>query len=82
VPGYEFSGWTGVSHRRRRRARSSNACRRDREDRCQRRTPGSGSPASGSDAGILSPQEFADFIRSEHTKLGKLIRDAGVRARR
>jgi hypothetical protein len=35
---------------------------------------------TGSEAGILSPQEFADIIRFEHTRLGKLIREAGLRA--
>ncbi len=35
---------------------------------------------SGSDAGVQAPQEFAAFIQLEHTRLGKLIRDAGVRA--
>jgi tripartite-type tricarboxylate transporter receptor subunit TctC len=35
---------------------------------------------SGSSPGIQSPQAFADFIRVEHTRLGQLIRDAGLRA--
>jgi tripartite-type tricarboxylate transporter receptor subunit TctC len=35
---------------------------------------------NGSEAGIQSPQEFADFIRLEYARLGQLIRDARVRA--
>jgi tripartite-type tricarboxylate transporter receptor subunit TctC len=79
VPGYEFSGWTGVV--------APAATPRAIVERLQGEIAkiAAGDEArqwfasSGSDAGILSPQEFADFIRAEHTKLGKLIRDAGVR---
>ena len=79
VPGYEFSGWTGVV--------APAATPRAIVERLQGEIAKIAASdearqwfaSSGSDAGILSPQEFADFIRAEHTKLGKLIRDAGVR---
>ena len=63
----------------RRRVPSSNACTA-RSRRSRPATPAQQwFAASGSEAGILAPQEFADFIRTEHAQLGKLIRDAGVR---
>lgn len=34
----------------------------------------------GSEAGPLAPQAFAEFVRGEHARFGKLIRDAGWRA--
>ena len=34
----------------------------------------------GAEPGVQSPQDFAEFIRADHTRLGKLIRDAGLRA--
>lgn len=36
--------------------------------------------ATGADAGEQKPGEFAAFIRSEHAKLGELVRSAGLRA--
>jgi len=79
VPGYQFTGWTGVV--------APTGTPRPIVERLQGEIAQIAAgdetrqwfAASGSDAGILSPQEFADFILAEHTKLGKLIRDAGVR---
>lgn len=34
----------------------------------------------GAEAGIVSPEAFAQLIRSEHAKWGKVIREAGIRA--
>jgi tripartite-type tricarboxylate transporter receptor subunit TctC len=80
LPGYEFSGWTGLSapaatprpiverlHTEIAKIAASDETRQWFE-------------RSGSEAGIQSPQEFGEFIRAEHARLGKLIRDAGLRA--
>jgi tripartite-type tricarboxylate transporter receptor subunit TctC len=80
LAGYEFSGWTGFAapaatprpvverlHAEIARIAATDEARQWFE-------------RSGADPGIQSPQEFADFIRLEHTRLGKLIREAGVRA--
>jgi tripartite-type tricarboxylate transporter receptor subunit TctC len=80
VPGYEYVGWTGLA--------APAATPRPIVERLHAEIAriAAGDEArqwferSGSEAGIQSPQEFADFIRLEHTRLGKLVRDAGVRA--
>jgi tripartite-type tricarboxylate transporter receptor subunit TctC len=79
VPGYQFTGWTGLV--------APAATPRAIVERLHGEIAKIGASDeakqwfanSGSEADIQSPQEFADFIRSEHAKLGKLIRDAGVR---
>ena len=79
VPGYRFAGWTGLAAPAAtprpivERLHAEIAKIAATDDAKQWFT------ASGSEAGILSPQEFGEFIRVEHTELGKLIRDAGVR---
>ncbi|HSC96680.1 MAG TPA: tripartite tricarboxylate transporter substrate-binding protein [Burkholderiales bacterium] len=35
--------------------------------------------SAGGDVGANSPQEFAAFIRAEHERWGKLIRESGIR---
>lgn len=35
--------------------------------------------SGGADPGLMSPDAFADFIRTEHARWGKVIRDAGIR---
>ena len=55
------------------------AAQRDRPDRGGHETR-QWFGVSGSEAGLQSPQAFTDFIRVEYTRLGQLIRDAGVRA--
>jgi tripartite-type tricarboxylate transporter receptor subunit TctC len=80
LAGYEFSGWTGLA--------APAATPRPIVDRLQAEIAKIAATdearlwfdRSGAEAGILSPPEFADFIRSEHTRLGKLIREAGLRA--
>jgi tripartite-type tricarboxylate transporter receptor subunit TctC len=80
LPGYEFSGWTGLAAPaatprpiiERLHAEITKIAAGDETRQWFERI--------GSEAGILSPQAFADFIRLEHTRLGKLIRDAGLRA--
>jgi tripartite-type tricarboxylate transporter receptor subunit TctC len=80
LPSYEFTGWTGFA--------APAATPRAIVDRLQAEIAKIAATdearqwfeRSGADPGILSPQEFAAFIQDEHTRLGKLIRDAGVRA--
>jgi tripartite-type tricarboxylate transporter receptor subunit TctC len=80
VPGFQFAGWTGLA--------APAATPRAIVERLHAeiaKTAASDDAkqwfaASGSEPGILSPQEFADFIRTEHAHLGKLIREIGLRA--
>jgi tripartite-type tricarboxylate transporter receptor subunit TctC len=80
LSGYEFTGWTGFAAPvatprpvvERLHAEIAKIAATDEARQWFER--------SGADAGIQSPQEFADFIRREHTRLGSLIREAGVRA--
>ncbi|MCW5662064.1 MAG: tripartite tricarboxylate transporter substrate binding protein [Burkholderiaceae bacterium] len=79
VPGYHYAGWTGLVAP----AATPRAVVERLHGEIAKIAAGDEArqwfATSGSDAAILSPPEFADFIRSEHAKLGKLIRDAGVR---
>ena len=80
VPGFQFAGWTGLA--------APAATPRAIVERLHAeiaKTAASDDAkqwfaTSGSEPGILSPQEFADFIRTEHAQLGKLIREIGLRA--
>jgi tripartite-type tricarboxylate transporter receptor subunit TctC len=79
VPGYQFTSWTGLvapaaTPRAIVERLHGEIAKIAASDEAKQWFAN-----SGSEADILSPQEFADFIRSEHAKLGKLIRDAGVR---
>lgn len=79
VPGYEYVGWTGVA--------APAATPRAIVERLQAeiaKIAATGEArdwfaSSGAEPGIQSPQDFAEFIRADHTRLGKLIRDAGIR---
>jgi tripartite-type tricarboxylate transporter receptor subunit TctC len=80
VPGYEYAGWTGLA--------APAATPRAVVDRLQAEVARIAATdearqwfaATGADAGVLSPDAFNAFIREEHTRLGRLIRDAGLRA--
>jgi tripartite-type tricarboxylate transporter receptor subunit TctC len=80
VPGYEYIGWTGITapaatpptvveqlNREINRIATSEEGRRFFAQ-------------AGAEAGELSPTEFAAFIRVEHAKFGRLIRETGLRA--
>ena len=79
VPGYQFAGWTGLAAP----AATPRAVIERLHGEIAKIAASEEAKqwfaTSGSEAGILSPQEFADFIRTEHAQLGKLIRDTGVR---
>jgi tripartite-type tricarboxylate transporter receptor subunit TctC len=80
VAGYEYSGWTGIA--------APAATPRPIVDRLHAEIAKIAATdearvwfaSIGSEPSIQSPQEFAEFIRLEHARLGKLIRDAGLRA--
>jgi tripartite-type tricarboxylate transporter receptor subunit TctC len=80
VPGYEYVGWTGVA--------APAATPRTIVERLQAEIAKIAATdearnwfeSNGTEPGIQSPQDFAAFIRADHTRLGKLIRDAGLRA--
>jgi tripartite-type tricarboxylate transporter receptor subunit TctC len=80
LPGYEYSGWTGFA--------APAATPRPIVERLQAEIAKLADTdearawfeRSGAEPGIQSPQEFADFIRLEHARLGKLIREAGLSA--
>jgi tripartite-type tricarboxylate transporter receptor subunit TctC len=80
APGYEYIGWTGIAapaatppaiverlHREITRIATSDEGRRFFAQ-------------AGADAGELTPAEFAAFVRAEHAKFGRLIREAGLKA--
>jgi tripartite-type tricarboxylate transporter receptor subunit TctC len=80
LPGYEYTGWTGIAapaatprpiverlHAEIARIAASDEGRRWFE-------------AAGAEPGIQSPEDFAAFIRAEHDKWGKVVREAGLRA--
>jgi tripartite-type tricarboxylate transporter receptor subunit TctC len=80
VPGYEFQGWTGIA------APAGTpavvVARLHAEIVRIAETPEARDwfAASGAEPGLLSPEAFAQFIRAEHDKLGRVIREAGIRA--
>jgi len=79
VPGYTFYGWTGFA------APSATpkavVARLHAEIARIMATPEAQDwfAAAGAEAGALSPDAFAEFIRTEYVSLGKVIRDAGIR---
>ncbi|WP_284618711.1 Bug family tripartite tricarboxylate transporter substrate binding protein [Aquabacterium humicola] len=80
VPGYEYAGWTGIA--------APAGTPRAVVERLQAEIARIAATdearqwfaATGADAGVLSPDAFGAFIRDEHARFGKLIRDAGLRA--
>lgn len=80
VPGYEYIGWTGIAAPKatppavvERLNREINRISTSEEGR--RWFQG-----IGADAGEQSPSEFAAFVQAEHSKMGGLVRAAGMRA--
>lgn len=80
VPGYEYIGWTGVAA-----PAATPPAIVDRLNREINRIAGDAEGRQwfqgvGADAGEQSPAEFATFVQAEHTKIGGLVRAAGMRA--
>lgn len=80
VPGYEYIGWTGIAAPA---ATPQPVVERLNLEINRVATTDEGRrffAQAGADAGELTPAEFAGFIRAEHARLGRLIRDAGLKA--
>jgi tripartite-type tricarboxylate transporter receptor subunit TctC len=79
LPGYEFSGWTGLAAPA--GTPKEVIARLNAEIAKIAATPEARSwfDAGGAEAGIQSPEAFDAFIRAEHAKWGEVIRAAGIR---
>lgn len=80
VPGYEYIGWTGIAAPA---ATPQPVVERLNLEINRVATTDEGRrffAQAGADAGELTPAEFAGFIRAEHARFGRLIRDAGLKA--
>ena len=80
VPGYEYLAWTGVAAPA--GTPAAIVAKLNREIVAVLRTSESRAylAAQGSEPGADSPEEFASFIRAEHAKWGKVVREAGIKA--
>jgi tripartite-type tricarboxylate transporter receptor subunit TctC len=80
VPGYEYLAWSGVA------APAGTpppiVARLNREIAGMLRTPEAAAylAAQGAEPGGDSPEDFAVFIKAEHAKWGKVVREAGIKA--
>jgi tripartite-type tricarboxylate transporter receptor subunit TctC len=80
LPGYNFHGWVGIA--------APAATPRPIIERAYAaiaQVMGTAEARdwfaqSGADPGAIPPAEFAEFMRAEHERLGKVLREAGVRA--
>lgn len=80
VTGYEYIGWTGIAAPA---ATPQPIVERLGSEINRIATSDEGRrffALAGADAGELSPVEFAAFVRAEHTRFGRLIREAGLKA--
>ena len=79
VPGYEYIGWTGIAAPAATpKPIVAQAVRGDREadgERRSARVVRVDRRRAGGDA----PEEFAAFIRAEHAKWGRVVREAGIK---
>jgi tripartite-type tricarboxylate transporter receptor subunit TctC len=80
VPGYEYLAWSGVAAPA--GTPPATVARLNREIAGMLRTPDAGAylAAQGAEPGGDSPEDFAVFIRAEHAKWGKIVREAGIKA--
>jgi len=80
VPGYSYIGWTGVAAPA---ATPSSVVERLNREISRIATSEDGRrwfQATGADVGEQSPAEFAAFVQAENSKMGELVRAAGLRA--
>jgi tripartite-type tricarboxylate transporter receptor subunit TctC len=80
VPGYEFQGWTGVAAPAGTPAAVIARLHSEIARIADTAEAREWFAASGAEPGLLSPDAFSQFIRAEHEGLGKVIRDAGIKA--
>jgi len=79
VPDAEFNFWIGVLAPARRRAPSSTSCTTSSTGRCSRPTCAIATPSSAP-IRCDEPEQFDAMMREDLATLGKLLRDAGVKA--
>jgi tripartite-type tricarboxylate transporter receptor subunit TctC len=80
LPGYEFVSWIGIA--------APAATPKPIINRLHAEIARIGATEEaiawfanvGAEPGIQSPQAFSEFIRAEHAKLGKLVRETGMKA--
>lgn len=80
LPGYDYAGWTGIA--------APAGTPRALVERLHAEIAKIASTEearawfdkSGAEPGLLSPEAFGEFIRAEHARFGKLIREANLRA--
>lgn len=80
VPGYEYIGWTGVVA-----PAATPGAIVDRLNAEINRIAASEEgrrwfQSTGADPGEQTPAEFTAFVRTEHAKMGEIVRSAGLRA--
>ena len=80
VPGYEYHSWIGLLAPARTPAGIVGLLNRELVRAVRSPAGRDWFAAQGGVAIGDSPEEFAAFIRAEHEKWGKLIRDAGIKA--
>jgi len=80
VPGYDFQGWVGIAVPARTPAPIVDRLYREIAAILARPETREWFAAYGLEPGGESPRAFADLIRSEYAKWGKVIRDAGIKA--
>lgn len=79
LPGYEYQGWTGLA--------APSGTNRSIVERLYSEIAAIASDddardwfaASGAEAGLMTPEAFADFIRAEYVRWGKVVREAGIK---
>lgn len=80
VPGYEYMGWTGVAAPA---GTPLEVVERLNREITRIATGDEGRrffAQAGADPGELSSTEFASFVRVEHARFGRLIRESGLKA--
>jgi tripartite-type tricarboxylate transporter receptor subunit TctC len=80
VPGYEFQGWTGVAAPAGTPAAVIARLHTEIARIADTAEAREWFAASGAEPGLLSSEAFSQFIRAEYDVLGKVIRDAGIKA--
>jgi tripartite-type tricarboxylate transporter receptor subunit TctC len=80
VAGYEFQGWTGVAAPAGTPAAVIARLHTEIARIADTAEAREWFAASGAEPGLLSSEAFSQFIRAEYDVLGKVIRDAGIKA--
>jgi len=79
VPGYEFSGWTGIAAPAHTSPQIIERLHAEIARLSATEEARAWFAAGGAEVGMLTPVQFMRFIQAEHTRWAKVIRDAGIR---